>query len=338
MDSDAAPHQGPGGRCAPRTPSETRRLARASLREEFLALFRSTEARSAPDQSTPSRATIMAPPSSEPSVYLHRYLREAVSYPGEKVPSGFTGLDEHLSGGFGAGLHVVAGRPRVGKSAFLLSVAWESIADKRPVLYYALRENGLAVWARLASTASYILGDRVLSLEDIQARSLDATDRNRLAAVDCSLQTAVLPYLSLIEAIPAGSDSLSAFVKDICVRAGEAASRHGRHPLLLVDDLDRLLVLTRVRPVSHLLAVLDEALIESSLAGLIAATTAGPLALGEQKPEVRTVSTLVPVAGGESRPIMQVRLDVQHDEQAGWTGSIPLLLDARSRLFSETPV
>ncbi|MCL5735234.1 MAG: DnaB helicase C-terminal domain-containing protein [Actinobacteria bacterium] len=305
------------------------------MREGFLALFRNAEPTSGTDRSSLARA-ISAFCSYEPSTYLRRYSASG-SYSSEPVSSGFPHLDNRLSGGFGAGLHLMAGKPGVGKTAFLESVAWENISEKRPVLYYTLKEDGLAVWQRLIFTAGQIIGDRMLSMDDLRAHALSTEDRATLASLDRSLQVAVLPYMSLLEAIPASSDGLGAFVKDASLRAHEAADKHGRNPLVLMDDLDRLLLLTRVRPASHVLSVVDETLAADSLTGIIVATIAGSLDFSPEKTEVRTASSLVAAVENPTPLLRLIDLSVQLNRQTGWTGSIPLVLDAHSGLLLEAP-
>ncbi len=106
-----APQQKP-----PPSSGQTRRTARASMREELLALFRDTEWPSPLPSSTPCPArpaTASEPglPATEPSVFLRRFLQQAARSP-ELAPSGLANLDARLAGGFGSGLHVVLGTAR----------------------------------------------------------------------------------------------------------------------------------------------------------------------------------------------------------------------------------
>jgi hypothetical protein len=197
-------------------------------------------------------------------VFLRRFLRLGACS-AELAPSGLADLDDRLAGGFGFGLHLVLGLPGVGKTAFLESVAWEAVSGERPVLYYTLRDGGSGTWKRLISTLGHIIDGPTIPLDALHAHALSPPDLETLTRLDLVLQASVLPYLSLVETIPAYTDTLSAFIEDVRLRAQEVKEQHGKIPLLLIDDLDRLLLVTRAHPLPLLLSRLDQVLAADSM-------------------------------------------------------------------------
>ncbi len=311
---------------------QTRGTGRASMREELLALFRDTNRAAPLPPTTPKPTSEPALPATEASVFLRRFLQQAARSP-ELAPSGLAGLDARLDGGFGSGLHVVQGGPGVGKTAFLESVAWEAVSSGRPVLYYALREGSVGAWERLISTLGNILGT-VIPLAALRACALGPDELETLARLDLDLQASVLPFLSLIETLPASTDAMSAFIEDIRFRTEEARERHERIPLLLIDDLDRLLLLTRTRPPVYLLSRLDDALAATSIPGLLASGAPDQSACRLEGIPAHTTLTLVSVPALANDDFGCVDLELQTNARTGWTGTLPLLLDRRSGLFT----
>jgi DnaB-like helicase C terminal domain len=321
---------------------QTKGIPRASMREGLAVLFRNTERPlplppSIPAPSAPATAGERGPPATEPSVFLRQFLQQAARSP-ELAPSGLANLDARLAGGFGSGLHLVSGRPGVGKTAFLESVAWEAVSSERPVLYYALKEGCIGAWGRLVSTLGNILGGPAIPLGALRARTLGPDDLETLTRLDLTLQASVLPCLSLVETIPACTDTLSAFIEDVRLRAQEAKERHGRIPLLLVDDLERLLLLTRARPLLHLLSRLDDALAASSIPGLLAMTLLDRSACGLERLPAQTTLALVSVSASANDAFGRVDLELRTNARTGWTGTLPLLLDRRCGLFTHPPI
>lgn len=332
-----APQQKP-----PPSSRQTKGTTRASMREGLAALFRDTERSSPPPPSTPTpsapaTASEWGPPATEPSVFLRRFLQQAARSP-ELAPSGLADLDARLAGGFAAGLHVVSGRPGVGKTAFLESMAWEAVSSERPVLYYALKEGSIGAWERLVSTLGNILGGPAIPLGALRSGTLGPDDLETLTRLDLTLQASVLPYLSLVETIPAGTDALSAFIEDVRLRAQEAKERHGRIPLLLVDDLERLLLLTRARPLLHLLSGLDDALAADSIPGLLAMAPPDRSAYGLERLPAHTTLALVSVWASANDAFGRVDLELRTNARTGWTGTLPLLLDRRAGVFTHPPI
>jgi hypothetical protein len=323
----AAPQEKP-----PPSGRQTQGTARASMREGLLALFRDTQ-RLSPPPGAPAPGNEPGLPPTEPSVFLRRFLEPATRSP-ELAPSGLASLDARLDGGFGSGLHLVQGEPGVGKTAFLESVAWEAVSAECPVLYYALKEGTIGAWERLISTLGNILGTAI-PLDTLRGRTLGPDELETLTRLDLALQASVLPYLSLIETIPASTDNLSALIEDVRLRAQLAKERHGKIPLLLIDDLERLLLLTRAQPLLHVLSRLDDALVADSTPGLLAMTPPDRSAYGQERLPAQTTLALVSVSAFADEAFGRVDLELRTNARTGWTGTLPLLLDRRSGLFTD---
>ena len=294
------------------------------MSENLLELFRSTEPRPAPSASAPIRDR------TESSPYLTQYLQRA-EHSAELAPSGLARLDERLGGGFGPGLHVLQGKPEVGKTAFLQSVALEAVASSRPVLYYALKEGSLGLWERLVSSFSHILGGPPIPLSALHAHTLAPGDLEALAGIDRALKDSVLTHLSLIETVSAHPDDLSALVEEVRSGAEEARSEHGRTPLVIIDDLERLLLLSGARPIELLLSSLDDVLSADAVPCLMAVATPGPAGAAEGV-SAQTLLTLVSTSVTEEG-FSHGRLEIEANAATGWTGALPLLLDRCSGVF-----
>ena len=335
---------------------------RASMRHEFMELFRDTRlepsggasagaaAPKRPDALEDAGAaqgpvSVQEPrwqPESRavpaaaagPSRFLRRFLQQAAPAP-EPARSGLTALDRCLGGGFGYGLHLVAGAAGSGKTAFLESLAWENVGNHRPCLYYALRPGGLDVWERLIATLGALLDGPGIAPAALRGRDLVPEDVETLSRLDAALQASVLPYLSIVDAAPGSISSLSAFVEGVRSHSQEAAEEHGRLPVVLVDDLDALLTLTGSRSPLNVLSRLDTALATDSIPGLLAAGPGSIFPVAVDRLPVRTVIALSPVAAGPGGVSGHVDLEVRRNSATGWTGAVPLLLDPLSGFFAE---
>jgi hypothetical protein len=338
----------------PKTSKRPRRAsARPSIRPEFMDLFRDTRLSQPGDQEPadreaadrepgdreagaegpPGQTTAGAPQAAPgPSRFLRRFLEGSPPAP-EPAPSGLTILDQRLGGGFGPGLHLVLGAARSGKTAFLESLAWEAVGSRRPVLYYALKTGSLRVWERLIATLGTILDGSAIAPAALRGRELIPADVEALARLDAALQTSVLPYLALVDPTPATGNA-RLFVENLLSHAQEAVGQHGRLPLVLVDDLEALLLLTGSRAVVHALSALDTALEADSLPGLLAAPAGMADRAGSHLP-ARTIMSLKPLAAAPGSAGGRVDLAVEKNAATGWTGTVPLLLDHFSGLFTE---
>jgi hypothetical protein len=324
---------------APAT-SRKRAAARSSMREGLAALFHDTRPPRVPYvEALVSGISAAGGPglsANAQSGFLQRFLERTDRWT-ELAPSGIPPVDARLGGGFGPGLHVVAGGPGVGKTAFLESAAWEAVSSERPVLYYAFKEGALGAWRRLVSTLGYILDGPTVPLGNLRSGALTPGDVDTLRRLDLSLQTSVLPYLCLVEHRPVGVDTLGAFVEDVRSRAQTAQERHGRVPLLLVDDLDGLLPPARSQSQSRLLVSLGEALVADSIPGLLATTQSDRSPTRPERLPCKTMLTLASAPVAARGHWDHLSLDLQTSVLSGWKGKIPLVLDRRSGLFTHAP-
>jgi hypothetical protein len=284
----------------------------------------------APDRAAPDPAGDSATP--EPSRFLRRFLQQSAPSP-EPARSGLACLDRYLGGGFSSGLHLVLGEQAAAGTAFLESLAWEAVGNRRPALYYAFKSGSLEVWERLMATLVAITdGDGIIP-SALRGADLVPSEKEALHRLDSQLQSSVLPYLSLLDRATGPGADLSGFIDRLHSRGQEAAERHGRLPLVLVDDLEELTAISGSRSPLHLLSRLDAALAADSLPGVLAAGPDGALLRQVNQLPVRSVMALVEPAGGGTE---RVELEVLKNTATGWTGSVQLLLDPGSGLFAET--
>lgn len=78
------------------------------------------------------------------------------------VPSGFTELDRVTSGWQKSDLIIIAARPGMGKTAFVLSMARNAAVQfKRPVAFFSLEMSSVQLVNRLISSETEIVGDKI---------------------------------------------------------------------------------------------------------------------------------------------------------------------------------
>ncbi len=97
------------------------------------------------------------------------------------VPSGFTDLDRMTSGWQPSDLVVIAARPAMGKTAFVLSMARNIAVDhKRPVAIFSLEMSNEQLVKRIISSESEISGEKLKSgkLADWEWTQLETKIRN----------------------------------------------------------------------------------------------------------------------------------------------------------------
>jgi replicative DNA helicase len=107
--------------------------------------------------------------------------REQIEIAGKKgdglsgVPSGFTDLDRLTSGWQNSDLTIIAARPSMGKTAFVLSVARNIAVDlKRPIAIFSLEMSAIQLATRLLSTESQVSSD------NIRKGNLDEDEKKRI--------------------------------------------------------------------------------------------------------------------------------------------------------------
>ncbi len=91
------------------------------------------------------------------------------------VPSGFTELDKITSGWHGSDLVIIAARPAMGKTAFVLSMARNMAEAGHPVAVFSLEMSNLQLVNRLLVNVSELPGDKIRNgrLEEYEWKQLN---------------------------------------------------------------------------------------------------------------------------------------------------------------------
>lgn len=115
------------------------------------------------------------------------------------VASGFTNLDRVTSGWQPSDLIVIAARPGMGKTAFVLTVARNAAIDfKQPVAIFSLEMSSLSLVTRLISAEAEIAGDK-LRKGDLDPEQWSALGSKITSLVDAPLYIDDTPSLSVFE-------------------------------------------------------------------------------------------------------------------------------------------
>ncbi|MBI9035309.1 MAG: replicative DNA helicase [Bacteroidales bacterium] len=115
------------------------------------------------------------------------------------VPSGFTQLDRLTGGWQKSDLIVLAARPGMGKTAFILSMARNIAVDfKRPIAIFSLEMAGVQLVTRIISAEAQLPGDKLRkgNLEDYEWQQLNSKLNN---LIDAPLFIDDTPALSIFE-------------------------------------------------------------------------------------------------------------------------------------------
>ncbi|MEI8203176.1 MAG: replicative DNA helicase [Bacteroidota bacterium] len=115
------------------------------------------------------------------------------------VPSGFTELDRITNGWQKSDLIIIAARPGMGKTAFVLSMARNIAVDhKRPIVVFSLEMNSLQLVTRLISSESQLPADKLKkgNLEDYEWEQLNV---KVASLIDAPLVIDDSPGLNLFE-------------------------------------------------------------------------------------------------------------------------------------------
>jgi replicative DNA helicase len=137
------------------------------------------------------------------------------------VPTGFTDLDELLSGLQRATLNIVGARPSMGKTAFALNIA-AHVAQQamQPVLFFSLEMGHLELTQRILAAEAQV------DLKKIRTGDLTQADWSKIGRalhnLDCPL------YLD---------DNAQVSVMEIRAKARRMRSRHGGLALVVIDYL-----------------------------------------------------------------------------------------------------
>jgi replicative DNA helicase len=93
------------------------------------------------------------------------------------VPSGFSGLDRMTAGWQKSDLIVLAARPGMGKTAFMLTMARNiAVESKMPIAVFSLEMTGVQLVKRLISSESMLTGDKLRrgDLNQVEFQQLNA--------------------------------------------------------------------------------------------------------------------------------------------------------------------
>ncbi len=115
------------------------------------------------------------------------------------VPSGFTELDRLTGGWQKSDLIVLAARPGMGKTAFILSMARNIAVDfKRPIAIFSLEMAGAQLVTRIISGEAQLPGDKLRkgNLEDYEWQQLNSKINN---LIDAPIFIDDTPALSVFE-------------------------------------------------------------------------------------------------------------------------------------------
>ena len=154
-----------------------------------------------------------------------------------------------------------------------------------------------------------------------------------LRSLDDRLQQSVLPLLSLIDTVPAHADVLGAFIRDVSGRAGALKTSLGRTPLILLDDLDRLLRFAGDPPPFAALSRIDEALLANHVTVVASVGGRRVCGLALANAPVQTVLELKPMPGGNGT-LRSLVVSVRSNARTGGTGDLVVVLDGSSGLFA----
>lgn len=177
----------------------------------------------------------------------------------EEVRTGFPILDTYLKGGFSAGqLVIIAARPSVGKTAFMLQFARQAATDGKPSIVFSLETPardlaGRMVYAANAASAKDVMlctitwpyFDSLIKetkgmpiYVDDRSRSLDAIVSKITRAVKAGkVQVAFIDYLGLI-GVRGGSDNKAQQIGQVTGALKQLAMTL-RIPIVLLAQLNR---------------------------------------------------------------------------------------------------
>jgi replicative DNA helicase len=117
---------------------------------------------------------------------IHKAIKQMESMKDQEsgltgIPSGFTNIDRVTNGWQKSDLLILAGRPGMGKTAFVLSIARNAAVDhKKPVAIFSLEMSSLQLVTRLISGETELPGEKFRSgnLADYEWEQLNARVQN----------------------------------------------------------------------------------------------------------------------------------------------------------------
>lgn len=178
------------------------------------------------------------------------------------VPSGFTELDRITSGWQKSDLLIIAARPAMGKTAFILSMARNIAVDhKRPVVVFSLEMSSVQLVNRLITSETELPGDKIKNgnLQPYEWAQLESKIRNledaplyiddtpalsifefraklRRLVMQHNIELAIIDYLQLMTA--GGSASREQEVSTIS-RSLKAIAKELNIPIIALSQLNR---------------------------------------------------------------------------------------------------
>lgn len=180
------------------------------------------------------------------------------------VPSGFTNLDRVTSGWQNSDLVIIAARPSMGKTAFVLSMCRNiAVVHKRPVAFFSLEMSALQLVNRLISSETELPGDKIktgrlapyewqqletkiknleeakIFIDDTPAISLfELRAKCRRLKIQHDIQLIVVDYLQLMTGPPETKGNREQEVSMIS-RGLKAIAKELNVPILSLSQLNR---------------------------------------------------------------------------------------------------
>jgi len=180
------------------------------------------------------------------------------------VPSGFTSLDRVTSGWQNSDLVIIAARPSMGKTAFVLSMTRNiAVNHKRPVAFFSLEMSAIQLVNRLISSETELPGDKIktgklaayewqqletkvknledakIFIDDTPAISLfELRAKCRRLKIQNDIQLVVVDYLQLMTGPPETKGNREQEVSTIS-RGLKAIAKELNVPILALSQLNR---------------------------------------------------------------------------------------------------
>jgi len=138
------------------------------------------------------------------------------------VQTGFSDLDQCISGMRPGSVIVIAARPSMGKSTLALNIASNvALRDKLPVLIFSMDQSTISVISRLVSRIAKI------EMKKLRTRKMDEIDQNKLNEVHGIFRD--LPILI--------DETVALTVDEIIAKSLEVISKNSRLGLIVIDYL-----------------------------------------------------------------------------------------------------
>ena len=161
--------------------------------------------------------------------------------------TGFEPLDSYLSGGLRPGELTLLGGPQgLGKTTFALQVARHVLASGHPVLYVSYEHDAVNILERLlAAEAGERAGRDAIPLKSVRAlvegdgTSASLSDKLAETPGGAEALAAITADLDRLHVLRGG---VHTSIADIADAAAQIAGRQGRHPLVVVDYVQKVAI------------------------------------------------------------------------------------------------